>query len=294
METILIVDDEYANRFLLEHILSECKCISVSSAEDMWTSLANNAIDLIIMDVMMPGQDGFDAARQLRETKEYAEIPIIFVTARRDVTDVVEGFDIGGNDYIKKPFDEVELLSRVKYSLKKRREQKNLNRIVITDAATGLYNRYFLDDHIRRETDKLVRGISYTSVAMCDIDHFKKTNDIYGHQCGDYILRLFSNTIKESIRTYDIAIRFGGEEFLVLFPSLYKNEATPIIERLRDIHHSIDHQYNGKNIPFTFSAGVADSSEVALNAEIFNGIIALADSRLYNAKQSGRDRIITK
>ena len=289
---ILIVDDEYANRFLLEQVLSEYDTTSVASAADMWQHLSGNPVDMILLDIMMPGQDGFETARALRENREYADIPVIFVTARREAEDLAKGFDLGGYDYIKKPFDETELLARVKSVIKKKKEQMILNEFALKDTITGMYNRRFLDDYIQRESDRINRGLLNISAAMLDIDHFKKTNDTYGHLCGDYLLKNFSRTIISSLRTYDIAVRYGGEEFLILFPHLNKNEAANTVERLRDIHRSTEYTFDNYDIAFTFSAGIADSSEFKPGPSIMTDIIQRADSRLYTAKDTGRDRVV--
>lgn len=291
-ETILIVDDERSNRFLLEQFLSGYATISAESAEEMWDRLSENKIDLILLDVTMPGMDGFEAAKELYKNSEYAGIPIIFVTARSESENIARGFDLGGYDYIKKPFDETELLARIRSALKKKQEQIKLNELVIKDTLTGLYNRRFLDDFIRRDTEKINRGLIKIAAAMCDIDFFKNINDTHGHACGDYILKQFCYTITDLLRTYDIAIRYGGEEFLIIFLHLDKNYAGKVIERMRKAQLDKEYLFDGRQISFTFSCGIADSAEFTANPSIINEIIQRADERLYEAKKSGRNRVV--
>ena len=291
-ETILIVDDEYANRFLLEQILSDYITVSLESAAAMWQYLEKQTADLILLDIMMPGQGGFETAKLLREKNEYMNIPVIFVTARIEAESLAKGFDVGGYDYIKKPFDETELLARVKSTLKKSIDQRTLNEFAFKDAITGLYNRRFLTDLILRETDKINRGLIKMSVAMYDIDYFKKVNDTHGHLCGDYLLKTFSSTIINSLRSYDIAVRYGGEEFLVLFPHLDKTDAGKAVERMRETHRSREYIFEGKTLSFTFSGGISDSTEFEVGPNILHDMIQRADLRLYTAKENGRDRII--
>jgi diguanylate cyclase (GGDEF)-like protein len=291
-ETILIVDDEYSNRYLLEQILSDYETISASSADEMWRCLSEKKIDLILLDVMMPGKDGFAAAKELGGNAEYKNIPVIFVTARREAEDIAKGFDIGGYDYIKKPYDEIELLARIKSTLKLSRQKIMLNNIALKDETTGLYNRRYLNDFIQSETEKINRGLLKMSVVMCDIDFFKRINDTYGHPCGDYILKKFSQMISHLLRNYDLAIRYGGEEFLILFPHIDKKEANIVIERMRDIQQSTEYLFDGNKIIFTFSAGIADSTEFEPKPEIINEMIQRADERLYEAKNTGRNKSV--
>jgi two-component system, cell cycle response regulator len=291
-DTILIVDDEYANRFLLEQVLSEYNTITVSSADEMWKYLSGKTADLILLDVMMPDQDGFETAKALSANPEYADIPVVFVTARSDAEDLSKGFELGGYDYVKKPFDEIELLARVKSTLKKRKDQKALNDFAFRDVVTGFYNRRYFDDLVRRESDRINRGLLKMAIAMCDIDFFKRINDTYGHLCGDYILKTFAQTIMNGLRAYDIAIRYGGEEFVILFPHLNKEAAGNVLKRTREIHDRTDYLFENRIIRFTFSAGIADSSEFIDGPLILGDMLQRADSRLYIAKNSGRNRVV--
>lgn len=289
---ILIVDDEPANLFIIESYLSEFQIITARSGKEMWERLSQHDPSIILLDVMIPGEDGFQIARELAKSEQHRDIPLIFLTARVDPVDVVTGFDVGGYDYIKKPFDADELIARIKAALKKSDERAMLAREVIIDQQTGLYNRRYLADYIARETNRIRRDPVDCSAAIIDLDFFKRINDTYGHQCGDYILASFSSIIKSTIRSHDIPFRYGGEEFLILFSAIGRNESFRVIERLKKNNEEHQYLFEGVTIDITFTCGISDLSDVTLDSDIFHNMIKRADARLYRGKESGRNRII--
>lgn len=159
------------------------------------------------------------------------------------------------------------------------------------DALTNIYNRRFILDTLEKDIMKY-KDINYPfSVSILDIDYFKKINDNYGHQAGDYILQEFTKTILNNIRKTDLLGRYGGEEFIIVTYDSFKNNTTKRIEELLNIIRNKTFIYNNQPINFTFSAGICDVSDFSLDKISFENLISLADKRLYAAKDAGRDCI---
>lgn len=294
---ILVVDDQEPNLYLLKSILTDYDVQTAKSSEEMKILLKKGLPELILLDIMLPGESGIQLARRLSKNRRLSNIPIIFVTARDDSEQVAAGFESGGYDYIKKPFDPIELRARVKAVLRKKRVEDELRRQSITDPLTGIYNRRYFLDTANKNFHYAVRHQNDLALAILDIDLFKRINDSYGHQTGDYVLKEFSQLIKKQIREYDILARYGGEEFVIMFPGCDKRIAQPVVERARVELKKRVFNYNGHEINFTFSGGIADIRELESKKDDdgeyrVSSLIEVADIRLYKAKESGRDRIL--
>ncbi len=168
---------------------------------------------------------------------------------------------------------------------------KKIENISVTDELTGLKNRRFFFETFNRELNLYKRSKKEFSVAMIDLDYFKKINDTFGHLAGDFILKEFSNVLSNEVRPYDIVSRFGGEEFIVLFPEINKHEAESIINRVKERVENCNYKFNDKIIPFTFSCGVGDITEIGLYTE--KEFITIIDTRLYKAKHLGRNLVVS-
>jgi two-component system cell cycle response regulator len=241
----------------------------------------------------MPGEDGFTVAKQLADNESTADIPIVFVTARDAPEDVRDGFRFGGYDYIKKPFDRVELRARVRAVLAKKRRELELQSQSITDPLTGLHNRRYLLQKGEQVIEYARRTGNPLAAAMLDIDLFKQINDAHGHTAGDEVLREFAAVVSKNIRPYDISARYGGEEFVILFVDSDREAARGVLARLRDKIAATAVIVEGTEITFSFSAGIAEIDELPPDAVLIDRLIRLADSRMYAAKAGGRDRVVT-
>ena len=293
-EKILIVDGEASNIFLLEEILFDYELGSAVNSAEMKKYLEITVPDLILLDVVMPEENGYDLALSLSEIDEYKEIPIIFVTAKITGEDVKKGFDSGGYDYIKKPIEEFELRARIEAVLLRKKNEKKLIGKAITDSLTNMYNRRHFFKLLNQKIEYYKRESRSFSLAMFDIDFFKKINDTFGHLAGDYILKQFSKCILNEIRPYDVAGRYGGEEFVVVFDNSSKKEAVHIVERIKDIVTKKYFIYDSSKIQMTFSCGIVSNADFVEKEITSDTLISLADNRLYNAKESGRNKIISK
>ena len=289
---ILIVDDTVKNLQVLGTILkAENYKIAVATNGNQAISIANDTNpDLILLDVMMPELDGFQTCKKLKSLPGTKDIPVIFLTAKVETEDIIEGFKAGAVDYITKPFNSYELKARVKTHVelkisKDLLEQKNaiLKKLSITDGLTGLFNHRYTMDALSRLIEENNRYKQPLSISMLDIDDFKKANDEYGHLFGDEVLVKISNSIEGCIRKTDMVGRYGGEEFLVLFAHINLKGA---VESAQRIIKSVENlKWEKKNFKITISAGVCEKKE-----EDTTTLIKKADDLLYAAKKKGKNR----
>lgn len=293
-ETILIVDDVPQNLQILGQVLSqEGYRVAVATNGVQALDVAAKVLpDLILLDIMMPKMDGFEACRRLKEIEALANVPVIFLTARNSTEDVVKGFDAGAVDFVSKPFINVELLARVKTqvrinNLMKELEQKNkeLEEKAIHDDLTGLFNHGFMFERLSYSQEVSRRYHKALSVIMFDLDHFKDVNDTWGHQVGDMVLQKVSKVIKDTVRQADIAGRYGGEEFMIICPETSLENAEMLAERIREGIEQTD--MNDDGLIVTISGGVAESEE----NEPVEKLVNRADELLYKSKREGRNRI---
>ena len=272
---VLVVDDEPINRKVLVNQLSLQNYLLVEAAGGEQALKVINEheppFDLVLLDIMMPGFSGYEVCRKIRETYPIHELPVIFLTAKNQVADLVESFEVGANDYLSKPVVKHELLSRVATHLQlldvnrnleervKDRtgelEQKNeelhlayksLEEVSLTDQLTSLKNRRFLYAHMDADVALVLRhyknknskkaigiGDSQLLFFLLDMDHFKMINDTYGHAAGDMVLIQIKEIMLQVFRSSDFFVRWGGEEFLVVVRFMEPENAPKLAERLR-------------------------------------------------------------
>ena len=295
--TILIADDSLVVRAVVRSGLED-EGYRVIEAVDGLAALeqcSQDPPDVILLDVEMPGLDGYEVLAELKGNAHLKDIPVVFLTSRSGMDDVVAGLRGGAHDYLKKPFEAAELLARVgsAFHIKKLQDQlqqrnAELDRISRTDGLTGLFNRRHLDEELgRRNTDSLRHGEAIC-VLLLDLDHFKHINDAYGHPAGDLVLRAFADRIRHGLRAGDIAGRWGGEEFLVILPRTDLGGATEVAERIRSATAAQPVIAQGREISVRVSGGCALGP-----ADSVDALVQLADQCLYQAKDSGRNRIVT-
>jgi len=284
--SILIVDDEPNNIQLLANILSEKEYeieFATSGALALeWT--ASRPFDLILLDIMMEGIDGFQVCQKLKAAPETQEIPVIFLTAKSEIEDLARGFELGAVDYVMKPFNMIELLARVNTHLELKANRDILKQLAITDGLTKLYNHSHIHERLAEEISGSRRHKFALSVAMLDIDNYKKINDSYGHKTGDKVLVRVAGLIRRMLRKEDVAGRYGGEEFMLVLPNTDRQSAFTVAEKIR--MNIQDHKWSFKDLTVTVSGGVC-----TLENEDENGLIMKADRLLYEAKNNGRNQI---
>lgn len=295
---ILIAEDDATSRRILEAALTKWgyDVVSVADGTEAWKKLQDaDAPKLAILDWMMPGIKGVEICRKLRENKKDEEqyTYLILLTSKGAKENIVHGMEAGADDYVVKPFDQHELRVRIRAGQRIVQLQSELlaakQDLLVqsrTDPLTGVFNRRAILSQIEIELSRAQREGKNLSLSMLDIDHFKKINDTYGHMTGDDVLREVVKRISAAIRKYDFLGRFGGEEFLVVFPVVKESDAYNICERIRSIIGETDFAINGSKIHVTVSQGVVTGDG---NTNV-NDLIARADKALYQAKENGRDR----
>ncbi|MDF2606576.1 MAG: diguanylate cyclase [Bacillales bacterium] len=288
---LLVVDDSPLNVRLLTDILEDegYEVNSVNNGSDVLEATLLNKPDVILLDIMMPGLDGFEVCHLLKSTYETKNIPIIMVTAKSESADIKKALDLGAHDYIKKPFDESEVLARIQSALRLKEYQDILRDMAMKDSLTGLYNHALLIDLFEKEHSKSIRDGEGLTFVMIDIDHFKKVNDTYGHSAGDVVLKEVSRILSDSIRSCDIVGRYGGEEFSIVLLSSDVSEVIEICERIRKNIESHSFNIGDNSISITISLGayISDINSLITPREM----IKLADDSLYTAKNNGRNRL---
>jgi two-component system, cell cycle response regulator len=302
-QTILVADDEPINRTLIQRRLERAgyDVLTAENGREAVEAAVNGSPDLIILDVMMPLMDGLEACRLIKANEATRDIPVIFLSAR-DETDVkVSGLALGANDYISKPFKAEELLARVEVAMRMKRERDHLRlsaeeaRVTaeiaqeraMTDALSGLLNRYGLQRVLAHEYAEARRYTRPLSCLMIDLDNFKTINDSFGHVTGDTALKQVASILTNVVRRSDMVSRYGGDEFLVLLPETDLEGAEALAEKVRA---SAESQAFGDGEPrfqLTLSIGAATLSD----DESGNDMIVRADLALYDAKEQGRNRV---
>jgi len=291
METILIVDDTKANIEILMELLGDSYDLLVAKDGRSAIEIAlEDKPDLILLDIIMPKMDGFKVCKELKKNLKLKDVPIIFLTAKTDEDSIETAYDIGGNDYVTKPFRPKELRAKVKRELKLKKLQDELNILASTDCMTKLYNRRYFTKVSKNIFELLKRDKKDLSLIIMDIDRFKNINDTYGHKIGDDVIIKFAELLKQIQRKSDISCRFGGEEFVILLPETNIEGAWNLAQKIRlktkELKMEIE---DNKFLEFSISLGV---STVLMDKEKnIETALSRADEALYKAKNSGRDRV---
>jgi len=301
--TILIIDDSKTNIGTLSAVLESYgfQTITARNGKMGIRRAVFSKPDLILLDIMMPGLNGFETCSRLKSDDETKNIPVIFMTALADIENKLQAFEAGGVDYITKPFEEAEVLARVKTHLTISRLQQELeacNRelaaLVHIDGLTKIANRRYFDQYINQEWKKMRRKKGCISLLFIDIDEFKLHNDFYGHQAGDECLKQVARIFDQaSQRPADLAARYGGEEFVILLPDTDKSGAEYIAKQIQKSLRELEmpHARSTVSSMITCSMGIAWCmvSDPAFSPELF---IGMADEAMYQAKIQGRNRFI--
>jgi diguanylate cyclase (GGDEF)-like protein len=291
-QTILIVDDDKPNRKMLKELLQEqAKIIFAKNGKQAKELARKHLPDLILMDVIMPDLSGFDVIEALKNDPETMNISVIFITGLANNDDEARGFDLGGCDYIYKPFKSNIVIARVTMHLELIRQRKMLDEIAHIDPLTGVNNRRKMDIVLAEEVDVNRLEISPLVVAIIDIDFFKQFNDNYGHGAGDVALRHVGQALSEICqRPRDFVARYGGEEFLIVLPDCDQAGAENILSNLAQAikDKMIKHEFSSTSNLLTISMGaVVVQSSIPVTVD---KIMNQADSLLYQAKNNGRDQ----
>ncbi len=290
---VLVVDDSPSELAPLCELLDEDHEVFFATSGQQAIDMAHShAPDLILLDVVMPGMDGFEVCSRLKLSPKTSDIPVVFITSMGEEMDYLQGLKVGAIDYIQKPIDPELVRARVKNLIQVKRKQDNLKGLTVRDGLTGIANRRRFDGALRKEWSRAADDQTQLSLIMIDVDHFKIFNDTYGHIAGDACLCKIAEALSQSlVRPVDLVARFRGEEFVCLLPGTDAAGAMLVAERFKAAVAAlaIPHEHSPTAPVVTLSQGLATLVPVAEAPS--DRLLVEADSRLYEAKRNGRNRI---
>ena len=291
--TILAVDDEPTTLIILETILSpDWDVITAGSGEEGLAKALSDNPDLILLDIVMPGMNGFETLKALKDSTETQNIPVIIVTVDNNDVTQEKCFNLGAVDFITKPFSSVIVRARVKNQLQIVNQIRTIERLGLIDPLTNIRNRRSFNDRLNTEWRRCLREKAPLSFMMVDVDKFKDYNDTYGHPQGDTLLKTLAMIFESSARRpADIIARLGGEEFGLLLPNTPLKPALEIAESIRESVETLRVMTaDGKTeTRTTISIGVA--AIIPTEEAHADDLICKADQLLYTAKASGRNKV---
>lgn len=285
--TVLALDDDAVVLAGLRLLLEDAgfRLSTLADTTELWARLHEVNPDLLVLDFDMPGANGLELCRVIRNDLRWAELPVVFLTAHTDAESVQRMFAAGADDFVSKPIVGPELAARISNRLERVRL---FRRLANTDPLTGLHNRRKSEEAVGRLITMARRYGLHVSLAVVDLDHFKHVNDRYGHAAGDTVLRRVAAMLREAFRGEDVVARWGGEEFVVAFYGAPVSSAVRRLEDLLDRLRSED-VLSGTSLSMTFSAGVA---HFPADGDDVQSLYRMADRALYRAKEAGRARVL--
>lgn len=296
---ILIVDDDAVTRAQLRFLLvrNGYRVFVAENGQDGWKMMQERYFPICITDWSMPGMDGPDLCRLVRtqiESEDYNYM--ILLTGMSEKAQITTGLEAGADDYITKPFDTGELLARLRVGRRilrlqhdMRETQRKLHMMASRDGLTNVMNRRALDESLDAAIARVGRGGRPVSVAILDIDFFKKVNDTHGHLAGDAVLKEVADRIRQVTRSHDLVGRYGGEEFVVILDGADASAAEQVATRMRIAIEEVPVAYGDTEIAVTASVGLA-TADAGYRGNVA-GVVDAADGALYEAKRGGRNRV---
>lgn len=314
---VLIVDDQPESIDIIKSALDSYFITKIATSGEVALKIAQSGnVDLILLDVMMPGMDGYAVCRKLKRNPVTQDIPIIFQTSKNSYEDEAIGLELGAVDFIRKPSSPMVILTRSRNTIayhrakkelhqknnelkEKNRELQRLNKtlkdLATIDGLTGIPNRRKFDECLVQEWNRALRDKNPIALIVIDIDYFKPFNDNYGHAAGDECLIKVAQSLAGSMpRAIDFMARYGGEEFVCILPNTDKPGLTMVGNQLRE-------NINALNIPHEFSKisqhvtiSLGGATMIPTQEQLPQLLLGQADSRLYKAKGSGRNRLVVE
>lgn len=284
---VLIVDDSPTLTTYYATILKQAgvHTYAINDPLAMMEPLQEFEPDLILIDMYMPGCNGMELAKVIRQLDKFVSIPIVFLSGEKNLDKQLAAMDLGGDDFLTKPIQPQHLVTSVTSRI---RRSLMLRSFMVRDSLTGLLNHTAIKDQLDREVARSKRQGTSCCFAMIDIDFFKKVNDTYGHAAGDRVIKSLSRLLKQRLREVDAVGRYGGEEFAVILTDTNSATATKVLDIIREDFSRLNHFSEQTEFSVTFSCGVADVQD-------FNDAIKLcnaADKALYQAKHHGRNQVV--
>jgi two-component system cell cycle response regulator len=297
MRRVAIIDDMLPNALLLKGHMKQLENVEASTFTDPNEALAcctQAAPDLVLLDYHMPQMNGIEFLSKFRAIPHLKDVPVVMITGEEKRETLYEALEAGANDFLRKPVDDIELVTRARNLLELRARQIDLAKaneqlyfLATTDQLTSLKNRRYFLEKLELEVERSCRYARPCSVAIIDADRFKAINDTYGHDVGDKVLQKLSNVLIEELRGVDQIGRLGGEEFAILFLETERNSALEVCRRLLSRIRATRVMAEAEEIKFTVSAGL---TEIIPSGDQADAVLKRADRALYRAKDLGRDR----
>lgn len=295
---ILLVEDNESDAELVRHLLSDLpvRLERLSNGEEAVELCKTGQVDLMLLDILLPGLNGFEVCRRVKKSDKGKDLPIVVITCLEDMDSRLRCIELQADDFLVKPIAGRELQARVKILLEKKQRldelrshyEEALNSAVV-DWLTGLYNHGYFKRFLDLEIKKSLRQRYPVTLIMIDIDNFKSVNDAHGHPVGDMILQELAQVVRRSVREVDLVARYGGDEFAVVLPYSDHPGALRVARRIDAAIRS--HGFPAKTdraTRLTVSMGVAGYPEDAVHVD---GLIHSADQKLYTAKLKGKNQI---
>jgi len=297
---ILVVDDRRSSSERLATALGSRHALTLEPDPQQALFRATEGdFDLVVVSLDLANFDALRLVSQLRSLDRTRMLPILLIVGEDDRVRLARGLDMGVNDYLQRPIEKQELLARVKTQIRRKRYADSLRdsvqqtmEMAITDGLTGLYNRRFMTTHLEQTLAQAHAQSRSLSVLIADMDHFKSVNDTWGHDAGDAVLRELAERMRGSVRGVDLVCRFGGEEFVVILPDTELETAGLVAERIRARVAAEPFRLpDGRGLERTVSVGIGALQSASDTVET---ILKRADAALYDAKTSGRNRVVAK
>ena len=292
--SILIVDDSSLQIKALSLMLERDYIIYVSKSGEEALEVADKYMpDLVLLDIIMPGMDGYETLSQLKSNPNTSHIPVIFITGLSHEDDEAKGLELEVGDYITKPFSKKIVPLRVRNQMKIVNQMKAIERLSRIDQLSNIPNRRYFVERMEADWGRAIRKSQHLSILIMDIDHFKKYNDTYGHQQGDNAIREAARVITQSLhRSTDFAARYGGEEFVVLLPDTDHEGAMRIAEKIRANIEAADiPMHASTSVPTKITVSIGANTTVPTIDDSLDLFVSRADNALYTAKRNGRNQV---
>ncbi|MBX7151743.1 diguanylate cyclase [bacterium] len=287
---ILVVEDDPSVRNMIIDFLGKrnFEIYEGKTGEQGLELATTEKPDVILTDLIMPGLDGLEMIRQLRQQPGTMLIPIIVLTAINSLDTKINVFRAGGDGLLIKPFDLQEMQVRIERAIQ---ISRNFMKLTYIDALTAVYNRRLFDERLPIEINRTKRYTQPLSLVMIDIDFFKSFNDTYGHRAGDFVLSAIGQHLRKSLRTQDFVCRYGGEEFAIIMPMTKGSDAAMVMSRIRaDLQERYFYSpYDDMDFNVHISVGVAQYPDDAAD---YDSLVRAADDALYEAKNTGRNKVV--
>lgn len=287
-QRVLIVDDDadLAEHMRLTLLAANIEAEVLRAPQDIMSEISAFRPELVLMDLHMPDFSGSDLAGVIRQHEQYANLPIVYLSAETDIEQQILAMFHGADDFLSKPISDLQLVATVRARVARTRQlEEKINK----DSLTGLLKHASIKGAIDTELRRGGRNGKPVTLAMLDIDHFKAVNDTYGHATGDVVIAALATLLRQRLRQSDISGRYGGEEFLVILPECEMESAALLLDDIRKRFSSLHYSYQEKNFNCTISVGLACSSQFPDSDGA--QLLAAADEALYKAKRGGRNQV---